>query len=145
MLREPVECWCGLDLVPDAGASTVSLQVASIDGRPAPGVEAVRDVWIATSQPTRLGLTRQSARTRSGGLGEAVADRVAETRGRRHHGDHAPAVAASSASRRAAHRGAGVAGQVVGHVDDDRTRGARTAAPVPRRGVVDQHDAALGA
>ena len=47
MLREPVECWCGLDLVPDAGASTVSLQVASIGGQPAPDVEAVRDVWIS--------------------------------------------------------------------------------------------------
>lgn len=46
-LREPGECWCGLDLVPDAGASTVSLQVASVGGRPAPSVEAVRDVWIA--------------------------------------------------------------------------------------------------
>jgi hypothetical protein len=33
--------------VPDAGASTVSLQVASIGNRPAPDVEAVRDVWIA--------------------------------------------------------------------------------------------------
>jgi hypothetical protein len=46
LLREPAECWCALDLVPDAGASTVSLQVATIGGRPAPGVEAVRDVWI---------------------------------------------------------------------------------------------------
>ena len=46
LLREPAECWCALELVPDAGASTVSLQVASIGGRPAPGVEAVRDVWI---------------------------------------------------------------------------------------------------
>jgi len=47
MLREPAECWCALDLVPDAGASTVSLQVAPVGGRPAPDVEAVRDVWIA--------------------------------------------------------------------------------------------------
>jgi hypothetical protein len=46
-LNEPGECWCALDLVPDAGASTVSLQVASIGNRPAPDVEAVRDVWIA--------------------------------------------------------------------------------------------------
>ena len=45
-LGEPYECWCGLDLVPDAGASTVSLQVAGIGGRPAPDIEAVRDVWI---------------------------------------------------------------------------------------------------
>jgi hypothetical protein len=47
MLREPSECWCALDVVPDAGASTVSLQVASIGDQPAPGVETVRDVWIA--------------------------------------------------------------------------------------------------
>lgn len=46
VLSEPYECWCGLDLVPDAGASTVSLQVAAIGGRPAPDIEAVRDVWI---------------------------------------------------------------------------------------------------
>jgi curved DNA-binding protein CbpA len=46
LLREPGACWCVLDLVPDAGASTVSLQVASVDGRPAPTIESVRDVWI---------------------------------------------------------------------------------------------------
>ena len=45
-LGDPYECWCGLDLVPDAGASTVSLQVAAIAGRPAPDIEVVRDVWI---------------------------------------------------------------------------------------------------
>ncbi|MET0911367.1 MAG: hypothetical protein ABWZ99_18020, partial [Ilumatobacteraceae bacterium] len=45
-LGAPYECWCGLDLVPDAGASTVSLQVAAVGGRPAPDIEAVRDVWI---------------------------------------------------------------------------------------------------
>jgi hypothetical protein len=47
VLREPVECWCGLDIVPDAGSSTVSLQVASIGGQQIPDVEAVRDVWIS--------------------------------------------------------------------------------------------------
>ncbi len=46
-LREPIECWCGLELVPDAGASTVSLEVASVGGGPAPDIDAVRDVWIA--------------------------------------------------------------------------------------------------
>ena len=42
-LDEPSPCWCRLDLVPDAGSSTVSLTVASIDGTPAPDIEEVRD------------------------------------------------------------------------------------------------------
>lgn len=46
-LTEPGPCWCRLDLVPDAGGSTVTLTVASIDGTPAPDVEEVRDLWIA--------------------------------------------------------------------------------------------------
>ncbi len=46
-LTEPAPCWCRLDLVPDAGSSTVSLTVASIDGTPAPDVEAIRDLWVA--------------------------------------------------------------------------------------------------
>jgi len=46
-LTEPAPCWCRLDLVPDAGSSTVSLTVASFDGTPAPDVEAVRDLWVA--------------------------------------------------------------------------------------------------
>ncbi len=46
-LIEPGPCWCRLDLVPDAGSSTVTLTVASIDGTPAPDVELVRDVWVA--------------------------------------------------------------------------------------------------
>ena len=46
-LTEPGPCWCRLDLVPDAGSSTVTLTVASIDGEPAPDVELVRDVWVA--------------------------------------------------------------------------------------------------
>jgi DnaJ domain len=46
-LTEPAPCWCRLDLVPDAGGSTVTLTVASIDGTPAPDIEHVRDVWIA--------------------------------------------------------------------------------------------------
>jgi len=46
-LTEPGPCWCRLDLVPDAGGSTVTLTVASIGGTPAPDVEAVRDVWVA--------------------------------------------------------------------------------------------------
>jgi hypothetical protein len=47
-LHEPTPCWCRLELVPDAGASTVSLVV---DG-PLPA-EVVRDLWI--EQLNRLG------------------------------------------------------------------------------------------
>jgi hypothetical protein len=46
-LSEPFDCWCRLDVVPDAGASTVSLSVAGLDGAPTPDVLAVRDAWVA--------------------------------------------------------------------------------------------------
>lgn len=46
-LTEPGPCWCRLDLVPDAGASTVTLTVASVGDDPAPDVEEVRDAWVA--------------------------------------------------------------------------------------------------
>jgi hypothetical protein len=46
-LTEPSPCWCRLDLVPDAGASTVTLTVAPIADTPAPDVEVVRDLWVA--------------------------------------------------------------------------------------------------
>jgi hypothetical protein len=46
-LIEPAPCWCRLDLVPDAGGSTVTLTVASVGGQPAPDVETVRDSWVA--------------------------------------------------------------------------------------------------
>ena len=45
-LLEPSPCWCRLDIVPDAGASTVSLTVAAVDGTPAPLLDDVRDVWV---------------------------------------------------------------------------------------------------
>lgn len=45
-LHEPVECWCRLDIVPDAGASTISLTVAAVGGITAPLVDDVRDVWV---------------------------------------------------------------------------------------------------
>ena len=35
-------------LVPDAGASTVSVMLASRDGRPVPDLDAVRDAWVST-------------------------------------------------------------------------------------------------
>jgi hypothetical protein len=46
-LQEPFDCWCRLEVVPDAGASTVSLAVAGLEGAPAPDVLAVRDAWVA--------------------------------------------------------------------------------------------------
>ena len=46
-LGEPFGCWCRLDLVPDAGASTVALTLGSIDGRPVPDLDTVRDAWVA--------------------------------------------------------------------------------------------------
>ena len=46
-LHDPSPCWCRLDLVPDAGATTVSLIVAALEGDPAPDIDAVRDEWVA--------------------------------------------------------------------------------------------------
>ena len=45
-LYEPAECWCRLELLPEAGASTVMLTVAGLEGV-APPVEDVRDLWVA--------------------------------------------------------------------------------------------------
>jgi hypothetical protein len=42
----PFDCWCRLEVVPDAGASTVSIFVSGIDGSPTPDVTSVRDIWI---------------------------------------------------------------------------------------------------
>jgi hypothetical protein len=46
-LFEPFECWCRLEILPDAGASTVSIAVATFDENLSPDVDAVRDAWIA--------------------------------------------------------------------------------------------------
>jgi hypothetical protein len=46
-LGEPFDCWCRLDLVPDAGASTVAVTLASLDGRPVPDLDTIRDAWVA--------------------------------------------------------------------------------------------------
>jgi hypothetical protein len=46
VLGEPFGCWCRLELVPDAGARTVALTRASLDGRPVPDLDAVRDAWV---------------------------------------------------------------------------------------------------
>ena len=45
-LVDPFECWCRLDVVPDAGASTVSIAVATFGDGLQPDVDAVRDAWV---------------------------------------------------------------------------------------------------
>lgn len=45
-LHEPAPCWCRLELVPDAGASTVSITLANEAGQPVPNIERVRDIWV---------------------------------------------------------------------------------------------------
>jgi hypothetical protein len=46
-LGEPFDCWCRLDLVPDAGASTVSITVSTDAGATRPNIVDVRDVWVS--------------------------------------------------------------------------------------------------
>ena len=46
VIGEPSPAWCRLQLVPDAGATTVSLTVARLPGSPTPDVDEVRDRWI---------------------------------------------------------------------------------------------------
>ena len=46
-LHEPAPCWCRLDLVPDAGGSTVTLTVAAIETGAPPDIDDVRDTWVA--------------------------------------------------------------------------------------------------
>lgn len=46
-LAEPVPCWCRLELLPDAGATTVGLTVGSEQGITAADLDAVRDAWVA--------------------------------------------------------------------------------------------------
>lgn len=45
-LYQPGECWCRLELVPDAGASTVSITIAASGDEPPPPIEVVRDTWV---------------------------------------------------------------------------------------------------
>lgn len=47
-LDEPSECWCRMELLPEAGSSTVSLTVAGVDGGLAPPVDDVRDLLVAS-------------------------------------------------------------------------------------------------
>lgn len=49
-LDAPVSCWCRLELVPDAGSSTVSLSIGPLDqfdDDAKVSAEQVRDVWVA--------------------------------------------------------------------------------------------------
>ncbi len=46
VLDEPVPAWCRLEVVPDAGASTISITTTRIPGHPTPDVLDVRDIWI---------------------------------------------------------------------------------------------------
>jgi hypothetical protein len=45
-LVDPFDCWCRLDVVPDAGASTVSIAVVTFGDDLPPDVDAVRDAWV---------------------------------------------------------------------------------------------------
>jgi len=47
VLTDRLRCWCRLDLVPDAGASTVSLTIAALPEEPLPEIDQVRDLWVA--------------------------------------------------------------------------------------------------
>ncbi|WP_420453619.1 DnaJ domain-containing protein [Ilumatobacter sp.] len=47
LLSDPTACWCRLDVLPDAGASTVGVSIAAAERRPLPPMVAVRDAWIA--------------------------------------------------------------------------------------------------
>jgi hypothetical protein len=46
LLSAPLACWCQLDVVPDAGASTVSVTIAAVEGQPLPSLIDVRNAWI---------------------------------------------------------------------------------------------------
>ena len=46
LMSPPLGCWCHLAVVPDAGASTVSITVAPEPDRSPPPIERVRDAWI---------------------------------------------------------------------------------------------------
>jgi hypothetical protein len=47
VLEEPYACWCRLDLLPDAGATTVSLTLGGIALTAPPDIDDVRDLWVA--------------------------------------------------------------------------------------------------
>lgn len=48
LLLDPLRCWCRLDLVPDAGASTVSVTIGALPDEGLPDIDDVRDLWVAS-------------------------------------------------------------------------------------------------
>ncbi|MEJ7799415.1 MAG: hypothetical protein WKF60_02775 [Ilumatobacter sp.] len=46
VIGDPVPAWCRLEVVPDAGASAISITTTRVPGQPTPDVLDVRDVWI---------------------------------------------------------------------------------------------------
>jgi hypothetical protein len=46
LLSPPLACWCQLDIVPDAGASTVSVSIAPVEGGRLPPLVDVRNAYI---------------------------------------------------------------------------------------------------
>ena len=47
VLAEPLTSWCRLELLPDAGASTVAVTLAAVDAGGVPHIDVVRDAWVA--------------------------------------------------------------------------------------------------
>lgn len=59
-MHDPLRAWCRLELVPDAGATTVSLAVSATHGAdgypvPVPDVDRVRDLWVDTVNRLAVG------------------------------------------------------------------------------------------
>lgn len=48
LLVDPLRCWCRLDLVPDAGASMVSVTIAAFPDESLPDIDDVRDLWVSS-------------------------------------------------------------------------------------------------
>ena len=46
-LGHPFDCWCRLEILPDAGASTVGISIATSEARKLPDLDDVRDAWVA--------------------------------------------------------------------------------------------------
>ena len=46
-LTRPIAGWCRLELMPEAGSSSVALSVAGAPGAPAPELDRVRDAFVA--------------------------------------------------------------------------------------------------
>ena len=53
LLDEPVRCWCRLDILPEGGASSVSLIVEQYEDQLSPDIDAVRDEWVTNLNQLR--------------------------------------------------------------------------------------------